>query len=58
VRALDGSGYGRWLVLEQDTAISGGEPQPGTGPILRRQTKLEFLRTLAPRGEAKEEVRR
>jgi inosose dehydratase len=57
VRALDRAGYSRWLVLEQDTAISGGEPSPGAGPILDVRRSIEFLRTLAPRGEAREEVR-
>ena len=31
---LDGlDGYGRWLVLEQDTALTGEEPPVGSGPV-------------------------
>ncbi|HET6549523.1 MAG TPA: TIM barrel protein, partial [Solirubrobacter sp.] len=34
VRALRRSGYERWLVLEQDLAITGSEPPVGDGPGL------------------------
>jgi inosose dehydratase len=52
VGLLDASGYERWLVLEQDTAITGEEPPVGSGPVLDVQLSIEYLNTLAPaRGE-------
>jgi len=48
VHLLDRLGYDRWLVLEQDTAITGQEPPVGGGPVLDVQASLEYLRTLAP----------
>lgn len=47
VRLLDGIGYERWLVLEQDTAITGREPPVGSGPILDVRESVEYLDTLA-----------
>jgi len=51
VRALDACGYERWLVLEQDLAITGLEPPVGSGPALDVRTSIEFLSTRAPHGE-------
>jgi inosose dehydratase len=51
VRALAASGYGRWLVLEQDLAITGSEPPVGSGPVLDVRKSIEFLSTLAPEEE-------
>jgi inosose dehydratase len=51
VRLLDQSGYERWLVLEQDIAITGAEPPAGGGPALDVATSIEFLSTRAPRRE-------
>jgi inosose dehydratase len=51
VRLLDESGYERWLVLEQDIAITGPEPPTGEGPALDVQRSIEFLSTRAPRRE-------
>ena len=51
VRLLDGHGYGRWLVLEQDTAITGQEPPAGDGPVLDVRKSIEYLSTLAPERE-------
>jgi inosose dehydratase len=52
VGLLDAGGYERWLVLEQDTAITGEEPPVGSGPVLDVQLSIEYLNTLAPpRGE-------
>ncbi|MGH2946639.1 MAG: TIM barrel protein [Solirubrobacteraceae bacterium] len=52
VELLDGSGYEGWLVLEQDTAITGEEPPVGRGPVLDVRASIEYLHTLAPaRGE-------
>jgi inosose dehydratase len=47
VRLLDRSGYERWLVLEQDTAITGLEPPDGDGPVLDVARSIEYLTTLA-----------
>jgi inosose dehydratase len=48
VELLDTSGYERWLVLEQDTAITGQEPPVGRGPVLDVRTSIEYLHALAP----------
>jgi inosose dehydratase len=45
---LQGSGYERWLVLEQDTALTGEEPPVGSGPVLDVRESIEYLHTLAP----------
>ncbi len=51
VRLLDRHGYERWLVLEQDTAITGQEPPAGDGPVLDVRRSIEYLTTLAPERE-------
>jgi inosose dehydratase len=51
VSLLDHHGYGRWLVLEQDTAITGQEPPAGDGPVLDVRKSIEYLSTLAPERE-------
>jgi inosose dehydratase len=57
VRLLDDHGYGRWLVLEQDTAITGQEPPVGHGPIDDVRASVEYLHKLAPvRGERDEKA--
>jgi inosose dehydratase len=43
IRALDAVGYERWLVLEQDTAITGQEPPEGAGPVLDVGRSIEYL---------------
>jgi inosose dehydratase len=48
VGLLDRHGYERWLVLEQDTTITGEEPPVGRGPVLDVQASIEFLASLAP----------
>lgn len=48
---LDANGYERWLVLEQDAAITGEEPPVGSGPVLDVQASIEFLANTAPRRE-------
>ena len=48
---LDGHGYERWLVLEQDAALTGEEPPAGAGPVLDVQASIEFLTDRAPRRE-------
>jgi inosose dehydratase len=44
-------GYDEWLVLEQDTAITGEEPPVGSGPVLDVRKSIEYLHTPAPRRE-------
>jgi inosose dehydratase len=51
IALLEGSGYERWLVLEQDTAITGEEPPVGRGPVLDVQASVAYLNELAPREE-------
>ncbi|HMJ36042.1 MAG TPA: TIM barrel protein [Baekduia sp.] len=51
VRLLAEVGYGRWLVLEQDVAITGSEPPADGGPVLDVRKSIEFLSTWAPRRE-------
>jgi inosose dehydratase len=46
-------GYERWLVLEQDTAITGEEPPVGRGPVLDVKASVAYLNEMAP---TKEEV--
>ena len=46
---LDGlGGYERWLVLEQDTALTGEEPPVGSGPVVDVRTSIDYLHALAP----------
>jgi inosose dehydratase len=51
VRLLADAGYARWLVLEQDLAITGTEPPAGGGPVLDVRKSIDFLSTPAPRRE-------
>ncbi len=51
IELLDATGYERWLVLEQDTAITGEEPPVGRGPVLDVQASVAYLNELAPREE-------
>lgn len=44
VTSLEARGYDQWYVLEQDAAITSGEPDVGDGPILDVQASIEFLR--------------
>jgi inosose dehydratase len=43
IALLDRTGYERWLVLEQDVAITGSEPPVGGGPALDVARSIEFL---------------
>jgi inosose dehydratase len=45
---LDQHGYERWLVVEQDTTLTGEEPPVGHGPINDVQASIEYLASLAP----------
>jgi inosose dehydratase len=46
VRELEISGYDHWYVLEQDAAITTGEPEVGSGPLLDVQTSIEYLKQI------------
>ena len=48
---LDAHEYERWLVLEQDAAITGAEPPVGSGPMLDVQASIDFVCDTAPRRE-------
>jgi inosose dehydratase len=48
VEQLDRQGYERWLVLEQDTTLTGEEPPVGRGPVLDVRKSIDYLATLAP----------
>jgi inosose dehydratase len=48
VDLLQTVGYERWLVLEQDTAITGQEPPVGRGPVIDVRTSIDYLHSLAP----------
>jgi inosose dehydratase len=48
VEQLDRHGYERWLVLEQDTTLTGEEPPEGRGPVLDVRRSIDYLATLAP----------
>jgi inosose dehydratase len=44
VLALESNGYQGWYVLEQDTALTDGVPEEGTGPIEDVRASLDFIR--------------
>jgi len=46
VTHLESEDYRGWYVLEQDTAITGAAPSPGSGPMLSVGESLEFLRAI------------
>ena len=48
IEQLDRHGYERWLVLEQDTTLTGEEPPVGRGPVLDVRKSIDYLATLAP----------
>lgn len=53
VGRLEASGYDGWYVLEQDAAITGGMPEPGSGPVEDVHRSLEHLqRIVASAGSA------
>jgi len=47
VTELENSGYDRWYVLEQDAALTEGEPPNGSGPILDVRQSVDHLRSVA-----------
>lgn len=46
VRTMESQGYDHWYVIEQDAAITTGEPPEGEGPIRDVQTSVAFIRNL------------
>ncbi|MXW61291.1 MAG: TIM barrel protein [Acidimicrobiaceae bacterium] len=46
VQAMEAQGYERWYVIEQDVAITTGEPPEGEGPIRDVQRSVAFIRSL------------
>jgi inosose dehydratase len=46
VRTMESHGYDRWYVIEQDAAITTGEPPEGDGPIRDVQMSVAFIRNL------------
>jgi inosose dehydratase len=50
VADLEQSGYAGWYVLEQDIAIVGQAPPPGTGPVDDVRRSIEFLSRVAGDG--------
>jgi inosose dehydratase len=48
VGLLDENRYARWLVLEQDTTITGEEPPVGRGPVVDVRRSIDYLANLAP----------
>ena len=47
IAALEEAWYDGWYVLEQDVALTDGEPPLGEGPVLAVQNSMEYLRSLA-----------
>ncbi|MCP5028987.1 MAG: TIM barrel protein [Actinomycetia bacterium] len=47
VTELENSGYDRWYVLEQDAALTEGEPPEGSGPKLDVLQSVDYLRSVA-----------
>jgi inosose dehydratase len=47
VRILEQRGYAGWYVLEQDVALTGGEPPLGEGPVHGVRKSIEYLKSLA-----------
>lgn len=47
IAALEGAWYDGWYVLEQDVALTDGEPPLGEGPVLAVHDSIEYLRSLA-----------
>ncbi|MFM8529410.1 MAG: sugar phosphate isomerase/epimerase family protein [Ilumatobacteraceae bacterium] len=45
IDVLEKGGYQGWYVLEQDVAITGDEPEYGTGPVLNVRKSVEYLRS-------------
>ncbi len=49
IQTLEQSGFDGWYVLEQDVAITGAEPEIGSGPIEGVRKSVDYLRGLEQR---------
>ena len=49
ISELENGGYRGWYVLEQDVAITGPEPELGSGPIEGVRKSVDYLRGLEQR---------
>ncbi len=47
IRMVEGTGYRGWYVIEQDVAITEGEPPLGEGPIEGISRSIAYIRALA-----------
>jgi inosose dehydratase len=47
VDALGNAGFDGWYVLEQDVALTDGEPSIGTGPVVDVRQSIDYLKSLA-----------
>jgi len=56
VTELEARGYDQWYVLEQDAAITAGEPAVGAGPLLDVLASIEFLKGIEAPASADEEI--
>ncbi len=54
VTRLEARGYDQWYVLEQDAAITTGEPAAGAGPLLDVLASIEYLRGIEASASADE----
>lgn len=51
ITSLEHGGYDGWYVLEQDVAITGDEPELGSGPVVGVRQSVDALRGMAGRLE-------
>jgi inosose dehydratase len=58
IEALQAHGYAGWLVLEQDTAITGDEPTMAGGPMRDAGRSIAFLHQTAELEELSHELQR
>jgi inosose dehydratase len=56
VTELEARGYDQWYVLEQDAAITSGEPEVGAGPLLDVLASIEFLKGIEAPASTDEET--
>lgn len=46
IQALEEQGFSGWYVLEQDVALTDGEPPLGEGPVVGVRQSIDYLRSL------------
>ncbi len=52
ITSLEAAGYDGWYVVEQDAALTDGEPAAGDGPLRDVADSVAYLRSLDPSGDA------